>query len=215
MTLRTFSLNPLRVGLISGLAVAGLLLSGCAGGEPQGSGTQSPSVSESPGTTTAPTPTPTAAYKPASATGKAENVPVPVLPDEAKKETKEGLEAFARYWYSALSFAYETGDTALVVAVSEPSCKFCTGLSDGVVAAWKDQRWIVGGQVRVPAVQATFDPNKKTQEVVLQVLQDQIEIRKADGGLYQDPTKASNSSTHAVAVFTGSGWRFANLGLIR
>ena len=37
-------------------------------------------------------PTPSASYKPADATGKAQNVPVPVLPDAAKAETKEGLE---------------------------------------------------------------------------------------------------------------------------
>jgi hypothetical protein len=38
-------------------------------------------------------------YKPADAKGRAQNVPVPVKPALADKNTKEGLEAFTKYWY--------------------------------------------------------------------------------------------------------------------
>ncbi|MFP5313120.1 MAG: DUF6318 family protein, partial [Actinomycetes bacterium] len=64
-----------------------------------------------PSASATPTPTPSAVYKPADATGPAQNVPVPVLPEVAKTETKEGLEAFAKYWYELLSYGYESGDT--------------------------------------------------------------------------------------------------------
>jgi hypothetical protein len=54
-------------------------------------------------------------------------VPVPVLPEAAKANSKEGLEAFATYWYQALSYAYETGDTTIVSQLSGSNCVFCTG----------------------------------------------------------------------------------------
>ena len=68
---------------------------GAAPGASPSTETQSPAPSSTPSAT----PTPAASYKPADATGRAQNVPVPVLPEAAKAETKEGLEAFARYWF--------------------------------------------------------------------------------------------------------------------
>ncbi len=100
------------------LVLAALLFtSACAGvdagqGTPSSAAPQSPSESAS--ATASATPTASAIYKPADASGKAQNVPVPVLPEAAKAETKEGLEAFARYWFELLSYGYETGDVDAV-----------------------------------------------------------------------------------------------------
>ena len=83
---------------VSAVVVAAslLLITACNGG---GSSPGGPPATESPRASAAPTPSatpsPTASYKPADASGKAQNVPVPVLPEAAKAETKEGLEAFA------------------------------------------------------------------------------------------------------------------------
>jgi hypothetical protein len=102
-----------RFGLIAGVVAGSLLLAGCSGGAPADPGSASPTAAESASASATPTPTPTpsAVYKPADASGPAQNVPVPVLPDVAKTETKEGLEAFVRFWYGALNYAFETGNT--------------------------------------------------------------------------------------------------------
>jgi hypothetical protein len=194
MTLRTLSLNPLRVGLISGLAVAGLLLSGCAGGQPQGSGTTSSSASASPSATTTPTPTPSAAYKPASATGKAENVPVPVLPEEAKKETKEGLEAFAKYWFVELNYAYETGDVRGFQNVSSASCKYCTNLLQSLRSGYESGRWVTGGKIQTPSLETDFvlAADGKYQ-VFVQVQQHEIRYFETGGNEYRLPTPPSDA----------------------
>ncbi|MFJ4227111.1 DUF6318 family protein, partial [Paenarthrobacter nicotinovorans] len=79
---------------------AAVLLSGCQGGSGPSASASGPST-----TTTSPTvsvsvpaasatPSSTGAYKPADAKGKAENVPVPVMPELAKENSKAGLEAF-------------------------------------------------------------------------------------------------------------------------
>jgi hypothetical protein len=212
-----FTARHLRAATIAGVASAALALSGCnAGGSPGGTDTSPAAVSQTPTATASPTPSPTStpAYVPASASGRAQNVPVPLLPDVGKTETKEGLEAFARYWYATLSYAYETGDTQKLDTLSESNCVFCRGLSEGVAAAWADGRWISGGKVETPAVSAVVVPGEKAYATI-QVLQQAVEIRKPDGALYQEPTKATNAGSRADATFGPSGWVISDLGLIR
>ena len=193
-----------------------LVLTACnSGGNPPGNeGTSSASASASATASATATPSATAIYKPADAKGKAENVPVPVLPEAAKAETKEGLEAFAKYWYATLSYAYETGDTSILSSISGPDCVFCQALEDGLLTAWHDGKWIEGGTIETPSVTVNFSPGN-TSHATVQVLQTQIGIRKTDGSLYQEPTKATNTASQATATFSANGWIFTDLGLIR
>lgn len=200
--------------LFVGLA---LVLSGCnSGGSPGPGGTSSQMADETPtaSATATPTPTPTAVYKPADASGPALNVPVPVLPEVAKTETKEGAEAFVRFWYENLSFGYETGNTDALDKISGPACVFCAGLRDGIAEAWSEGRWISGGKIETPVVTATVEPGAGPF-VVVQVIQSTIEIRNPDGSLLQKPTPATNTGSRAGLTFGSSGWTMTDLGLIR
>jgi hypothetical protein len=203
-----------RTSVIAVAAAAALMLAGCnSGGTPTGPDTTS-SATESATPSPTPTPTPAAIYKPADASGRAQNVPVPVLPEVGKTETKEGLEAFVRYWYEALNYAFETGDTESLEDISGPNCVFCTGLKDGVTEAWANGRWISGGKIETPAVTATIEPGAEPYAVV-QVIQQVIEIRNPDGSLFQAPTAATNTGSRAAANFGATGWTLTDLGLIR
>jgi hypothetical protein len=200
--------------LAFGLALA---LSGCNPGDSPGpGGTSSPVAADTPTATSTPTPTPTpsAVYKPADASGPAQNVPVPVLPEVAKTETKEGAEAFAKHWFSVLSYAYETGDTKPLSALSGPECIFCKGLVDNIEVAWSDGKWISGGRIETPAVTADSVVGQPTR-VTLQVIQKELIIHNPDGSPYQEATPATNSGSQAVTTFTGDGWTVTKLSLIR
>lgn len=200
--------------IVVGLALA---LSGCNfGGSPGPGGTSSQVAEETPtaSATATPSPTPSAVYKPADASGPAQNVPVPVLPEVAKTETKEGLEAFAKYWFALLSYGYETGDTERLSALSGPDCQFCKGLVQNIETAWSEGKWISGGQIETPAITADA-PGGAATFVTLQVIQKELIIREADGSPYQEPTAATNSGSRATATFDGSGWTFTKLSLIR
>jgi hypothetical protein len=137
-----------------------------------------------------------------------------VLPEVAKTETKEGAEAFVRYWYESLNFGYETGGTESLERISAPSCVFCTGLKDGIKEAWSEGRWISGGKIETPVVTATVEPGAEPY-VVVQVIQSTIEIRNPDGTLLQKPTPATNTGSRAGITFGSSGWSMTDLGLIR
>ena len=212
-----FASRPLRVTALGVVVAAALTLTGCnSGGDPNTGGTTSPTstATESATPSATATPTPTAVYKPADATGRAQNVPVPVLPEVAKTETKEGLEAFARYWFELLSYSFETGDTKPLEAVSGSNCSFCRGLSENVTAAWSGNKWVVGGRIETPAVNAKILTGEPSQATV-QVLQETITIHNPDGSLYQEPVKNTNSGSQTIATFESAGWVLTDLGLIR
>ncbi|MDQ0729281.1 DUF6318 family protein [Arthrobacter sp. B1I2] len=218
MTSRNFftssAVRSRAAALVVGLALA---LSGCNSGDSPGTGgTSSPVAAETPTASTTPTstPTPSAVYKPADASGPAQNVPVPVLPEVAKTETKEGAEAFVRFWYETLSYAYETGKPQNLEKISGPGCVFCKGLRDGINEAWSEGRWILGGKIETPAITATVETGAESYAVV-QVIQSTIEIRKPDGTLLQNPTPATNTGSRAGLTFGSSGWVMSDLGLIR
>lgn len=212
---KLFRSRRLTASLVAFVAAAALALTGCSsGGNPQSSTTASPSASESATPTATPTPTPTASYKPADATGRAQNVPVPVLPEVAKMETKEGAEAFTKYWFSILSYAYETGDTVALSKLSKAECAFCQGLVDDIEAAWAEGKWISGGQIEIPVATAKSSADGSMQ-VVLQVLQKELVIHNQDGSPYQEKTAATNAGSVAMVKFADAGWLVNDLGLIR
>lgn len=213
MTPRTsFSARNRLFAIVS--LVAALTLTACGNStQPQADQSATPTVSASAPAT--PSPTPTAAYKPADAKGKAQNVPIPVLPEAAKANSKEGVEAFARYWFQTLSYAYETGDISIVDRISGPNCVFCAGLKDTIKVAWADGKWIAGGTLQTPSVSAKFVPGAESQQATIQVIHQPVTIHKADGTLYQEPTKGSNRASQMITKFDANGWTAIDLGLIR
>ncbi|WP_324644302.1 DUF6318 family protein [Pseudarthrobacter sp. LT1] len=193
--------------LVVGLALA---LSGCnSGGSPGPGGTSSQVAAETPTASAAATPTPTrsAAYKPADASGPAQNVPVPVLPEVAKTETKEGLEAFAKYWFQLLSYGYETGDTKPISALTSPACTMCERAKQ-VQQGWHQEgRWLAGGRVTTPSVNTTFvvAPDGNYQ-VAVQVSQEALSYYNADKSLDSTDPKPADSGSLMLVVFREGSW---------
>lgn len=209
MTSHTFSKTlRLRTHLAAVVAASALFLTGCnSGGSPGGTYGSSESAAGSVSPSATPTPTPTATYVPASASGRAQNVPVPVLPEVAKTETKEGLEAFAKYWFELLSYGYETGDTTLISAVTSPSCMMCEH-AKVVQKGWNEGgRWLGGGRITTPSVSATFlvAPDGNYQ-VALQVSQEPLSYYNPDGSLDSADAKSADTGNLMLAVFKNGAW---------
>ena len=202
-------------GLVVGLALA---LSGCNSGDSPGTGgTSSPVAAETPTATSTPTPTPTpsAVYKPADASGPAQNVPVPVLPEVAKTETKEGALAYSKYWFSVLSYAYETGDAATFESVSPDPCDACAKVSK-VIKDWHaDGRWLVGGKLTVPVTDTTFSKSQNgTYQVSAQVHQDPLSYMRADGTVARTDPQAPDQGNLLVLTYRQGEWSVVELGSI-
>ncbi|MDV8149597.1 DUF6318 family protein [Arthrobacter sp. B10-11] len=211
MTSRTSALAQWRYSAAAVFAASVLVLSACnGGGNPQGTGgaSESASASASASPSPSPTPTPSAAYKPADASGKAQNVPVPVLPEAAKAETKEGLEAFAKYWYATLSYAYETGDVTPLQAVSATTCASCHRVKE-VVEAWHSEgRWLAGGKMVVQGVQSKFVETAPGEyQVLIQVFQEPLSYYRSDKTLDEKTEQKPAAGDIMLASYDGGAWR--------
>ena len=209
MTSRTSSFMWLRNSAAAVFISSALVLTACnSGGNPPGNeGPSSASASASATVSATATPSATAIYKPADAKGKAENVPVPVLPEAAKAETKEGLEAFAKYWYATLSYAYETGDTSPMEAISSTTCASCLRVKE-VVEGWHSEgRWLAGGKMIVQGAQSKFVETAPGEyQVVVQVSQEPLSYYLADGKLDEKTNQKPSMGDIMLASYQG-GWR--------
>ena len=204
-----------RLATVS-LAAAGSLvvLSGCSGSDDPGAdAAQSPSPSVSESVSPSPSPSPSATYKPASAEGPAENVPLPVMPEEAKVESKEGLIAFARYWYELVNYGYETGDVGPVKAVSGPDCTDCIRYLDVVDRGYRDDDWMAGSMIDFRSVHSDYvlTPDGLYQ-VLIQFTQEPVEFYGPNGAEYGiDPGSDTPVVQILEARFEDNHWVVAQL----
>jgi hypothetical protein len=215
MTSHNFSaFRRLRTAALAVVAAAALALTGCnPGGEPNNGGTSSPSATES--VTPSATPTPAAAYKPADATGRAQNVPVPVLPEVAKTETKAGAMAFASYWFNVLSYSYETGDIALLDSLTPPSCAACQKSKEAIRSWHSDGRWLIGGQITTPAVETTFSKDQEGKyQVAVQVHQVPLSYVRSDGTVARTDAQADDKGNLLIVSFSSDSWVLHEIGSI-
>ena len=144
---------------------------------------------------------------PASASGRAQNVPVPVLPEVAKTETKEGLEAFARYWYETLTYAYETGEMQPLESISGPACLTCARVKE-VVEGWhSDGRWLAGGRMVVEGAQSKFlEVAPHEYQVLIQVRQEPLSYFRADKSLDETTHSRPAIGDIMVAGYENGRW---------
>ena len=180
---------------------------------PESSGTESATFSGSPGPSTAsssattPTPTPTPTYKPASAAGPAENVPLPVMPEEAKVQSKEGLEAFARHWYDLVNYGYETGDVGPVEAISGPACVVCDTFYRIIDAGFSGDDWIAGGEIVIQSVHSDFVPSEAGRyQVLVQIVQNPSTFLDPSGVLSEREGFDVAAVQMIEASYAGTSW---------
>jgi hypothetical protein len=228
---RPADLSVARLGAL-GLAAV-LVLGGCSGANDDSgaeaaegsSKSASPSGSAGPGddatksasATPTPTPSPTAAYKPASAEGPAENVPLPVMPELAKQESSEGLREFARYWYALLNYSFETGKADRLKQVSGPDCVLCKRAYEMLDIGYENEDWILGGKFIVHGTQSSYVLTSKSQyQVLIHVEQDPLEYRGPEAKVYETDEGLSSDTVHMLeATYADGGWFAHNVVVIK
>ncbi|MCT9870011.1 DUF6318 family protein [Paenarthrobacter aurescens] len=137
------------------------------------------------------------------------------MPDLAKENSKAGLEAFIRYYFQLLSYAYETGETTRAKELSSESCVLCADLLTAVATNYTEGRWLVGGKYQTPVIEVLWQPSAESQPAKVQILQQQISYQNADGSHGREPTAAINDAAAFVGVFTDGAWSTTDLGVIR
>ncbi|WP_294569671.1 DUF6318 family protein, partial [uncultured Arthrobacter sp.] len=164
---RTSTAHRFRFRMFVVLIAGTLMLSGCQG-DPDEAQTASPS--SFPPTSTAVSAPPTASAdpsggastaapepSPASSIGPAANIPVPTKPALADENSKEGLEAFTRYWFELFNYGYATNDWRAFDQVTDPACASCKKIKSVVGGIYEDGRWLRGGAFEILTFSTTFE----------------------------------------------------------
>lgn len=130
-----------------------LALAGCSsdanGESPTSAASQVTSGSASASNSAAASSSPVAKPQEATPTSPAKNIPEPVMPAAAKKNTAEGLEAFTRYWFEVHNYAQKTGDTKQMMALCVEESDYCKSRRDSVNQFTERNAWMVDGQTTV------------------------------------------------------------------
>ncbi|MEE2570706.1 DUF6318 family protein [Pseudarthrobacter sp. J64] len=190
------------------VAVCMLLLTGC-----QVAGERAAGTDPTPAATSInPTPTAVPVYKPADASGRAQNVRVPVKPALADVNSKEGLEAFTAYWYELLTYGYESGDTGPWNAATETGCALCETLTTGLAESYAEERWLVGGRLTTPSIEADWKDGEDTQSVAVQVIQGRIEFYGPANIQPFPPLESTNVTASFFAKHFSGHWTVIEVG---
>lgn len=190
-------------------AVGALVLLGATGCQQP-----SPTPTSSPASTSA-SPTPDAAQPtPASSKAPARNLPVPELPAAAKAETKEGLRAFADYWFEAYNYGLHTGDFTKFWAVTNPDCGTCKNITAGIPERYKAGGWVAGGDSAIGAYSDTFlsDVNDTYGPLMKPVEKPGGAYNSA--GVLEEPFSGTPSEDFLVMYtrFKDGAWRVIDFG---
>ena len=93
-------------------------------------------------------------YRAADNQGPAQNVPVPVPPQEVDIEDQNKLLEFLNYWVQLHNYAYQTGDTQKLANRTSNSYTSIKETCFNLDYLYRNEGWVVGG-----TLQATFFPN--------------------------------------------------------
>ena len=72
----------------------------------------------------------------------------PELPEEAKENTEKGAELAAEYYHALMGYSWNTGDTSVLLGISDPDSTFATSYADDVAELYSNG-WAYGSESEI------------------------------------------------------------------
>ncbi|MCL2613093.1 MAG: DUF6318 family protein [Nocardioidaceae bacterium] len=178
--------------LLASILVAGLLLAtGCShGGDP-------PAVAD---------PTRTPATSPSIRTGPV----APALPAAARRPTKAGAIAFAKYYWAVANYAMASLDTQRLTTLATAECGQCAGAANWIRDVRQAGGRIVGGASHILSAEASLLHGTRSRWLVeLRSREDRSHVVGAGPRLDRTYPEA-RATDLMVLIFADSGWKVAS-----
>jgi hypothetical protein len=174
-----------------------LLSAGCSDGDAGTQPTPSTSGGQSVAETTTPSPTHT--------------VQPPEMPAAAKKADDAGAEAFVRYYFDTVNYAYASGDLKPMEVLRDGQCNACRTLERHIHDAYSTGGRIEGALVDVTEVTPT--PGDYSVGAEVRAVIQQSAGRQVDGtGKELETFPASKKRLARFALANSDGWRILEWG---
>ncbi|MBT2521036.1 hypothetical protein J7E80_08580 [Arthrobacter sp. ISL-28] len=125
------------------------------------------------------------------------------------------MEEYTKYWFSLLSYGFETGDVAASSKQTSPSCVFCSALKKSIAAGYQKGGWLAGGHLSTPSVQSNFKIGASRQQVVVQVIQEETTYYRADKSVGRSPAPGSNTAAVVLATYAHGKWSISDMHPLR
>jgi Family of unknown function (DUF6318) len=193
--------GPLALlSLLAGWVLVGLvLLAGCGGSDPA-----PPQPTSHPGTLATPG-TASGSGSPSADTATATPASWPQVPAKAKAHTARGAEAFARYYFTAMNYAWTRPDPTIFTAIALPSCKSCANDQAFAADLLSKHRRFASAPGRIVATNPNFGSGGRSS---VSVVWRSAGLKIVDGANHtverEDPTSAV---FEAAVKWTDDGWR--------
>jgi hypothetical protein len=136
------------------------------------------------------------------------------MPAAATQNTEEGLKAFTQYWFDTVSYALESGDTALLKAASTPDCKICNGFADEALSSNSGGKWTISTKWTITSFRSDLNKNPLGQSVGYFTLTESASTDfNSDGSVIASRSAdRADKPRVAYAVFQGGAWVMAQSG---
>ena len=72
----------------------------------------------------------------------------PELPEEAKENTERGAELAAEYYHALMGYSWNTGDTSVLLGISDPDSTFATSYANDVAELYSNG-WAYGSESEI------------------------------------------------------------------
>jgi hypothetical protein len=151
---------------------------------------------------------------PASSNGPAANIPVPEKPALADENTREGLEAFTRYWFELLNHGYTTNNWNAFDTETDPGCRTCGSIKANVLELYAQGRWVQGADISVVSFSTKFEESL-TGSITSFVENQQNEIVyfESDGTVLKvTPKQPSPVLDVVIATWEQGSWLMLDYG---
>lgn len=208
-----------KIACVALLAASSIALAACESG-PETPPTPTPAQSqEKPTSSAAPTqsssssPKETEEYKPASAKGPAENVPIPKMPAQASENTAEGAAHFAEYYFELINYLVESNDSTPLKRVTSRACELCGEyLIDPAARAQVSGKWQVGGEHKFRVTDSYMSAKNKAA-VSMAYSIDEAEFYFIPNEL-DSTEKSTDSMRLTLAIEYANGWKVQKIIII-
>lgn len=197
----------------AGVLSLSLALAGCSsdanGESPTSAASQATSGSASASNSAAASSSPVAKPQEATPTSPAKNIPEPVMPAAAKKNTAEGLEAFTRYWFEVHNYAQKTGDTKQMMALCVEESDYCKSRRDSVNQFTERNAWMVDGNTIITSFFTDLSDTPAGYKVaIVEVEQEGRKVYNADGPIVEANLSAASGPFESYAIWRDGQWRY-------
>lgn len=186
---------------LTALALAGLLLAGC-----NGSDDPSPSTTSSSSSTTATSSTTSTT----STTAPTAEAPVkPEFPAEAEENTQAGAEAFVRYYWDAVNYAWTAPDDKILIDLAAADCEACDAIADTAANYVEGEERYSSNPLRVDLVQWSTEVSGRVH-VSTNITQLASTLVSADGTVIREI--AEDKGSRPFVITWNQKWTVEEIG---